>query len=194
MSEKKVNSANELPSEIFSDGSVGDEIRALEAVMRILRGPDGCPWDKKQSHKSLRPYLIEETYEVLECLDNNDIKGLREELGDLLLQIVFHARIAEEANEFCLIDSIRAIREKLIERHPHVFGDLKLSTPDEVRDEWEKIKLRNNGDPENKKSSLNGVPKALPALTRAFRVQEEMAGVGFDWANPEGALEKIREE
>jgi len=183
-----------MPAEIFSDGSVGDEMRALKAVMDILRGENGCPWDLKQTHQSLRPYLLEETYEVLECIDENNIEGLREELGDLLLHIVFHARIAEEKQLFSLEESIRSIREKMIQRHPHVFSDMNLTTPDEVSEEWERVKLRTNGDKETKKSSLGGVPKVLPALIRAFRVQEKMAGVGFDWPSPQGALDKLNEE
>jgi len=183
-----------LPAEVQSDGSAPDEMRALKEVMRILREPGGCPWDRAQNHQTLRPYLLEETYEALERIDEGDIDGLREELGDLLLQVVFHARIAEEGGRWELADVIRGIREKLLRRHPHVFGELKLDTPQDVRDEWEKIKLRDNGDPETEKSTLGGVPKMLPALTRAFRVQEKMAGVGFDWPSSEGALEKLREE
>lgn len=183
-----------LPAEVLSDGSAGDEMRALKEVMRILREPGGCPWDRSQDHQSLRPYLLEETYEALERIDEGDIDGLREELGDLLLQVVFHARIAEEDGRWELADVVRGIREKLLRRHPHVFGELKLDTPQQVRDEWEKIKLRDNGDPESEKSTLGGVPKTLPALTRAFRVQEKMAGVGFDWPNADGAMEKLREE
>ncbi len=186
--------ANNLPRELRSDGSTGDEMRALEAVMRTLREPGGCPWDRKQTHETLRPYLLEETYEVLECIDKGQIDELGTELGDLLLQVVFHARIAEEAGHFRLADSIRAIREKLIRRHPHIFGDLKLETADDVRDNWERIKLADKGGEERKKDVLSGVPSALPALTRAFRVQEKMAGVGFDWPNPEGALDKLDEE
>ncbi|MBD3166263.1 nucleoside triphosphate pyrophosphohydrolase [bacterium] len=172
-------------------------MEALAAIMRILREPNGCPWDRKQTHQSLRPYLLEEAYEVLEVLDNGDYEELREELGDLLLQIVFHARIAAEEGRFELKDSIRAIREKLIERHPHVFGELKLDTADDVRDNWEKIKLntRNGGKKKDQpKGTLSGVPHALPALTRAFRVQEKMAGVGFDWPSAHGALDKLDEE
>ncbi len=175
------------------DGTLSGEIEALVKIMSRLRAPGGCPWDRKQTHRSLRPYLLEETYEVLECLDRDDLDGLKEELGDLLLQIVFHAQIADEEERFNLTDSIKSIRLKLIERHPHVFGDLKLETADQVRDNWEKIKL-NNSDKKRKKTTLSGVPSALPALTRAFRVQEKMAGVGFDWENPEGAIDKLREE
>ena len=181
--------------EYAGDGSLGGEIEALEAIMRRLREPGGCPWDRKQTHESLRPYLLEETYEVIERIDSGDFDGLREELGDLLLQIVFHARLAGEKGRFQLVDSVRAIREKLIERHPHVFGGPKLDTADEVRDQWEKIKLNNSADKDEKpKGTLDGVPAAVPALTRAFRVQEKMAGVGFDWENPHDALEKLDEE
>jgi len=162
--------------------------------MRILREPGGCPWDRAQTHQTLRPYLLEEAYEALEAIDQGDLAALREEMGDLLLQIVFHARMAEEAGHWTLGDVIRGIREKMLERHPHVFGDLKLSTPDQVRDEWEKIKLRHNGGNEERKSTLGGVPRILPSLTRAFRVQEKMAGVGFDWPDATGAIDKLREE
>lgn len=183
-----------LPPEILSDGSAVDEMRALREVMRLLREPGGCPWDRAQTHESLRPYLLEEAYEALEAIDQGDLDGLREELGDILLQIVFHARMAEEENRWELADVIRGIREKMIRRHPHVFGDMALETPDEVRDEWEKIKLRDKGNGGEPKKTLGGVPKTLPALTRAFRVQEKMAGVGFDWPDASGALDKLREE
>ncbi len=188
--------ASPLPADILGDGTLCGEITALEAIMRRLREEGGCPWDRRQTHESLRPYLLEETYEVIERIDRGDYDGLREELGDLLLQIVFHARLAEEEGRFRLADSIRAIREKLIERHPHVFGGRVLETPDEVRDQWEKIKLENNGGEKDAASrgTLDGVPAALPALTRAFRVQEKMAGVGFDWPSADGALDKLREE
>lgn len=186
--------SNKLPDEVLGDGTLCGEMQALAEVMRILREPGGCPWDRKQTHKSLRPYLLEETYEVLERIDRGDYDGLREELGDLLLQIVFHARLAEEKGRFTLADNARAIREKLLRRHPHVFGDVKADTADEVRDRWEKIKLEDSAAPEADKDVLAGVPTALPALTRAFRVQEKMAGVGFDWPSSQGALEKLDEE
>ncbi len=194
-------------SDIHGDGTLCGEMSALVALMRHLREPDGCPWDRKQTHSTLRPYLLEETYEVLETLDAKDYDALRVELGDLLLQIVFHAQIASEAGEFELTDSIKAIREKLIVRHPHVFGELKLETAEDVRDNWERIKLtveNGNGEADTSssqckndvkpKGTLDGVPNALPSLTRAYRVQEKMAGVGFDWPSPEGALDKLDEE
>lgn len=183
-----------LPGDVLGDGTIGGEMEALAAVMRRLRARNGCPWDRAQTHESLRPYLLEEAYEVLAAIDGGDSDALRGELGDLLLQIVFHAQIAAEHDRFALADSIRAIREKLLHRHPHVFGDRKLETPGEVRDAWEKLKLADETNGEPPRSVLEGVPKSLPALVRAFRVQEKMAGVGFDWPNASGALEKLAEE
>lgn len=184
----------DLDPNFRGDNTLCGEMEALVAVMRRLRAPGGCPWDRKQTHDSLRPYLLEETYEVIDCIDRGDYDGLRGELGDLLLQIVFHGQIAEEEGHFSITDSVRAIRKKLIERHPHVFGDVTLQTADEVRDQWEKIKLGNENGPHGGKGTLDGVPPGLPALTRAYRVQEKMAGVGFDWESADGALLKLREE
>ncbi len=180
--------------EIQGDGTLCGEIEALVSLMRILREPGGCPWDRKQTYKSLRPYLLEETYEVIDCIDKENYDNLREELGDLLLQIVFQAQIASEEGRFTFIDNIRAIREKLIQRHPHVFGEVKLDTAQQVRDQWERIKLDNHDNDKQPKGTLGGVPRYLPALTRAFRVQEKMAGVGFDWEEPGGAVKSLREE
>ncbi len=186
---------NRIDPKFVGDGSLGGEMEALVAIMKRLRAPDGCPWDLKQTHKSLRPYLLEETYEVIECLDKGEYEKLGVELGDLLLQVVFHSQIASETDLFDILTPIRSIKQKMLDRHPHVFSDIKADTADDVRDLWEKIKLeegKKNGDKEN--GTLSGVPNALPALTRAFRVQEKMAGVGFDWEEPQGALEKLREE
>ncbi len=184
-----------LPGEFAGDGTVGGEMEALVAIMARLRAPDGCPWDHKQTHESLRPYLLEETYEVLETIDRGEYDKLGVELGDLLLQIVFHGQIGAEEERFTVVDSIQSIKRKLIERHPHVFGEgLKLETAAEVRDNWEKIKLENGRKDGKRKTTLGGVPEALPALTRAFRVQEKMGGVGFDWESPDGALAKLKEE
>ncbi len=185
---------SDLPADVHGDGTAGGEMEALVAVMKHLRAKDGCPWDRAQTHESLRPYLLEETYEVLSAIDAGDMDELRDELGDLLLQLVFHAEIEVEKGGFTAADSIRAIREKLIRRHPHVFGERKLNTPEQVRDVWEKIKLADKGETDTPKSVLSGVPNVLPALTRAFRVQEKMAGVGFDWPDASGALEKLSEE
>ncbi|PKK84169.1 MAG: nucleoside triphosphate pyrophosphohydrolase [candidate division Zixibacteria bacterium HGW-Zixibacteria-1] len=159
-------------------------------IMAILRSPGGCNWDRKQTHVSLLPYLIEETYEVVEAVESGDPQHLREELGDLLIQIIFHARIAEEAGHFNINDAINDINEKLINRHPHVFGEKKDLKPQEVRDQWEKIKI----DSGEKKSVINGIPKSAPALVKAFRFGEKAGGVGFDWNNPSEVLEKVKEE
>ncbi len=161
----------------------------LVDVMKKLRGKNGCPWDKKQNHKSLKPYLIEEVYEVIDAIDREDYNDLKEELGDLLLQIVFHSQIAKENGIFTIDDVAEGIVEKLIRRHPHVFGDVKVKDSDEVLKNWEKIKKE-----EGKESVLDGVPKGLPALLKARRVQEKAKRVGFDWKNIDGALEKVEEE
>lgn len=162
----------------------------LREIMATLRAPGGCNWDRKQTHKSLLPYLIEETYEVVEAIENEDSEHLREELGDLLIQVVFHARIAEEAGEFNIDDSINDINAKLIARHPHVFGEQKNLDPQEVRDQWEKIKVESG----EKKSVINGIPKSAPALVKAFRFGEKAGGVGFDWKEASEIMEKVREE
>lgn len=158
--------------------------------MATLRAPGGCNWDRRQTHKSLLPYLIEETYEVVEAIENEDSEHLCEELGDLLIQVVFHAQIAEEAGEFTIDDSIENINEKLIRRHPHVFGDKKDLDPQQVRDQWEKIKVESG----EKKSVINGIPKSAPALVKAFRFGEKAGGVGFDWEKPSEVMEKVKEE
>ena len=152
----------------------------LKRVMGHLRGSDGCPWDREQTHHSLRPYLIEETYEVLEAIDGVDDRKLAEELGDLLLQIVFHSQIAQEEGRFSIEDVIAGIIEKLKRRHPHVFGDKRVKNSRDVLIGWEKIKHQ---EAKKKKGSsiLDGVPRELPALLKAHRVQEKVSRVGFDW-------------
>lgn len=167
----------------------------LVDIMKRLRGPDGCPWDQKQDHKSLRPYLLEETYEVIEAINADDIDELKVELGDLLLQIVFHAQMASERGDFDIEDVSGAISEKLIRRHPHVFQDRKDITAEQVLNNWEKIKLQHD-EPNGKrrKSVLEGVPKTMPALLRAYRVQEKAARFGFDWERVPQILEKVDEE
>ncbi len=165
------------------------EFDKLIEIMARLRSDQGCPWDREQNHTSLQPYLLEESYEVLEAIDNKDAAHLCEELGDLLLQIVFHAQIAGEADEFTIEDVVRSINEKLIRRHPHVFADAVINTSAEQKKHWERIKKT-----EGKKSALDGVPRELPALTRARRVQQKAASVGFDWEKTEQVMEKVREE
>lgn len=161
----------------------------LVDIMKKLRGPEGCPWDKEQTHQSLRPYLLEETYEVLEALDHDNADNLQEELGDLLLQIVFHAQLAQEKKRFSILDVLTKINRKLIRRHPHVFGNMQIRTADEQRNHWEHIKKS-----EGKNSVLEGVPKSLPALLRANRIQQKAATVGFDWENLDQVWEKVQEE
>lgn len=169
----------------------------LVRIMARLRGEGGCPWDREQTHASLKPYLIEETHEVIEAIEKGEDEKLKEELGDLLLQVVFHAEIAEEEGRFTIRDVIGRIHEKLVRRHPHVFGDVEADTPEKVLRNWEAIKLkeksRENGE-EEAPSVLDGVPASLPALLKAQRVQTKAGRVGFDWKRPEGALEKVREE
>lgn len=163
----------------------------LVATVTKLRGPNGCPWDRAQTHASLRRYLLEETYEVLEALDEGDQGRLAEELGDLLLQIVLHAQIAGEAGHFTIADVIAGINEKMYRRHPHVFGSGQAHTPEEVMVNWRKIKQKEKGED---RSLLAGIPRALPALARAQKIQERAAAVNFDWPDIEGVWEKLREE
>ena len=164
----------------------------LIKIMARLRGPSGCPWDKEQTPQSLKPYLIEEAYEVLEAIDLNDDDEIKEELGDLLLQVVFHAQIASEENRFNIDDVAEAIADKLIRRHPHVFGDRQADTPDEVIKNWEAIKAEEK--PEKRASLLDGVPINLPALLRACRLQEKAARVGFEWEHIADVAQKVQEE
>jgi len=165
-----------------------EEFQRLVHIMKELR--QKCPWDRKQTPQSLRQYILEEAYETVEAIDNEDWDELKKELGDLLLQIVFQAEIAEENNRFVLEDVIRHINEKLIERHPHVFGDVQVNTAEEVKDNWEQIKYKT----EKRTSVLQGVPRHLCALLRAQRIQDKASHVGFDWENPRQVLEKVKEE
>jgi len=162
----------------------------LVAIMALLRSEEGCAWDRKQTHQSLLPYLIEEAYETAEAIETGDMPHLKEELGDLLIQIVFHAQIAAEAGEFVLDDSINAVNEKLIRRHPHVFEKRADLAPQEVRDQWERIKVESG----EKKSVLGGLPRSMPALLMAFRIGEKAGGVGFDWKKPADVIAKLNEE
>jgi tetrapyrrole methylase family protein/MazG family protein len=167
----------------------------LVNIMRQLRAPDGCPWDREQTHKSLVPYLLEETYEVIETIETGEMDRLKEELGDLLLQIVFHAQLASEVGRFDIDDISTSICDKLVRRHPHVFERKTEITPEQVTVNWEHIKLTRdkseNGAP---KTVLAGVPKNLPALLRAYRVQEKAARFGFDWEKVDDIVRKLDEE
>lgn len=170
-----------------------DAFHRLVQLMARLRGPDGCPWDRAQTANSLRPFLIEECYEVVDALDEGSPEKMKEELGDLLFQIIFHSRIAEERGDFTISDVITANMEKMVRRHPHVFGDAVLATDREVLANWEEIKKQEKGH-QDRTSMLEGVPRSLPALLRAHRLQERASRVGFDWARTEEVLEKLDEE
>jgi len=153
----------------------------LVEIMARLRGPEGCPWDREQDHRSLRRCLLEETYEVLEAVDAEDWDGLRQELGDLLLQVVFHAQLAAEAGRFDIYDVVRGLRDKLVVRHPHVFGDKVIETAEAVVDQWEAQKRRERG--ETIEEQMAKVPRALPALARAQTAQKQAGRAGRDWAS-----------
>lgn len=161
--------------------------------MATLRGPAGCPWDREQTPESLKPYLVEETYEVLEALDAGDFHALKEELGDLLLQIVFHAQLMTEAGVFGIDDVAQTIADKLVRRHPHVFGDTKVKDADEVVQNWARIKAREKSGQADR-SVLAGVPRGAPALIQAQRLGEKAARVGFDWPAAEAVFAKVQEE
>jgi tetrapyrrole methylase family protein/MazG family protein len=167
---------------------------ALVRVMAQLRSDEGCPWDREQTHESLKPYLLEEAYEVLECIDENDAQELCTELGDLLLQVVFHAQIGSETAAFDIDQVCRAVLDKLIRRHPHVFADTVVDNADEVVVNWERIKQEERKDAPQPPSILDGVPPQLPALLRAQRLQGKASRVGFDWDQIEGPLKKVSEE
>ncbi len=169
------------------------DFKDLLDIMDKLRAENGCPWDREQTHESLRIYLIEETYEVLEALDAGDMKKFSNELGDLLLQIVFHAQIAKENGEFDISDVTSEICKKLISRHTHIFGDAKADTAEQVVENWEAIKKKEKRL-ENHTSVLKDVPSNLPALMRSYKVQQKAAQVGFDWDDIEDVFSKVDEE
>jgi len=173
--------------------SSAEPFAELIRIMARLRGPGGCPWDREQTHESIKPYLVEETYEVIEALDRGDDRELVAELGDLLLQIVFHAQMASEAGRFTIADVAEAINAKLIRRHPHVFADAAVSGTADVLRNWSRIKAAERAGAEDR-SALAGVPRAMPALLRAQRLGEKAAHVGFDWDDARGVLTKVREE
>jgi len=166
----------------------------LVDIMARLRGENGCPWDRQQTHESIKPYLVEEAYEVLEAIDEQDAAKLCEELGDLTLQVVFHARMAEEAAAFSIDDVLAGICEKLTRRHPHVFGDVVAETAQEVLFNWEQIKRTERQKSQGRASLLDGVPRELPALLRAHRLQVKASRVGFDWSEAREVLHKVEEE
>ena len=175
----------------MNKNETAEKFGELKEIIAKLRGDGGCPWDREQTHISLRPYLIEESHEVLEALEDGDPPKICEELGDLLLQIMLHAQIAAEAGQFTIDDVIEGINAKLIHRHPHVFGGTHAKDAVEVRHNWEALKY---AERRNEESILSGVPRSMPALSYSTSIQRRAAGVGFDWDKTEDILEKVTEE
>jgi len=167
-----------------------EQLKAFDRLLTIMDElREECPWDRKQTMESLRPLTIEETYELGDAILDKDIEEVRKELGDLLLHLVFYAKIGSESNDFDIADVANGICEKLISRHPHIYGDVKIENEEDVKKNWENLKLN-----EGKKSVLEGVPGSLPALVKASRIQDKVAGVGFDWEEPQQVFEKLEEE
>jgi MazG family protein len=173
--------------------AAGEAFARLAGLVATLRGPDGCPWDRAQTRESVLPYLVEETYEAVDALKAGDAAHIREELGDLLFQVLFHADIARDAGDFSLAEVIESIHAKMVHRHPHVFGDAVAETPEDVRESWDRIKAAEPAK-QARESVLDGVPRSLPALLRAAKVAERAAKAGFDWARAEDVWPKIHEE
>ena len=166
------------------------QLKAFDRLLTIMDElREQCPWDKKQTLQTLRHLTIEETYELGDAILDNDLQEVKKELGDLLLHIVFYAKIGSETNDFDIADVANSICDKLIDRHPHIYGDVEVANEEEVKQNWEKLKLK-----EGKSSVLEGVPKSLPALVKASRIQDKVAGVGFDWEAPNQVWEKVEEE
>ena len=175
--------------------AAGEEFQKLVEIMAQLRGPGGCPWDREQTLESLRGFVLEETYEVLDAIDRGDHDALRGEIGDMLFEGVFLAQVETDAGRFTVADSVRHVSDKLVRRHPHIFGDTAgVDTPDKVVEQWEQIKAREQQSKGERKALLAGIPKAMPALARASEIGTRVAAVGFDWARTEDVVAKIEEE
>ncbi|MBV8895049.1 MAG: nucleoside triphosphate pyrophosphohydrolase [Acidobacteriaceae bacterium] len=174
--------------------TTGQKFERLVAIMSRLRAPDGCPWDREQSFDTIKTYLLEETYEVLDAIDAQNWSGLSEELGDLMLQPVFFAQMAAEQGHFAIDDSLDAISEKLIRRHPHVFGDAEAKTAGDVKRRWDEIKAGEKPQQAGPRSLLESVPRNLPALVEAERITTKATSVGFDWKDADQVLAKLHEE
>ena len=172
----------------------GSLFERLVRIMATLRAPGGCPWDREQTHESLRKHLLEEAYEAISAIDSGDFAEMREEFGDLLLQVVLQSQIANEEGQFNVNQVIQGIHSKIVRRHPHVFGDLKLEGVQGVLANWEKLKEKERSEQKEEKGLLDGVPLALPALSQAQEYQDRAGRVGFDWADIEGVLDKVKEE
>ncbi len=169
------------------------DFQDLVAIMKILRGEGGCPWDREQTHQSIRQNFIEETYEVIEAIDTEDTELLKEELGDVLLQVVFHSEIEQEQGRFDIDDVADGICKKLIVRHPHVFSDVTADTSEKVLENWDKIKMQTKSQ-KSRTQAMRSVSRSLPGLMRSQKIQEKAAKAGFDWDNVNGALDKLEEE
>ena len=195
--ERKEHSLNDFSSGLclyLPSLGEGTSFESFAEIVAHLRAPNGCPWDREQTHQTLRTHLLEEAYETLSAMDTNDVESMREEFGDLFLQILLNSQIASEANEFTITNVIKSINDKLIRRHPHVFGDIHVDGVDDVLQNWEKLKEKERGKKKEEKGILDGVPAALPALTQAQEYQDRAARVGFDWPQIDGVLDKIKEE
>lgn len=179
---------------VLEDRALYRQFDYLVELIETLRGPNGCPWDQKQTHESLRPYLIEEAYEAIEAINNQDEDSLADELGDVLLQILLHAQIGKEEGTFEIRDVIESLTNKMIRRHPHVFGDVEVVNSDQVVANWQEIKKQERGEYAEKESLFAGIPKDYPTLLKSFEIQKKAAKVGFDWDQLEGVLAKVREE
>lgn len=184
-------SINGYPDSFPVNKPVGEKFERLVEIMARLRAPGGCPWDRKQTFDSIKPYTLEETYEVLDAIDRRDWPNLAEELGDYMLQAVFYAEMAREEGRFDIADALDAVNEKLVRRHPHVFADGDAKTPDEVKARWDEIKA---GEKKERKGLLDGIPRAMPALAEASQISVKAAGAGFEWEKIEDVFAKLREE
>ena len=199
---KKEESLSEFGSNGFSEGGSlyvpalgeGTSFESFAEIVAHLRAPNGCPWDREQTHESLRKHLLEESYEAISAIDSGNFADMREEFGDLLLQVVLQSQIANEEGQFNVNQVIQGIHSKIVRRHPHVFGDLELDGVQGVLANWEKLKAKERGEKKEEKGLLDGVPKVLPALSQAQEYQDRAGRVGFDWADIEGVLDKVKEE
>jgi tetrapyrrole methylase family protein/MazG family protein len=170
------------------------KLRELTQLIKKLRAPDGCPWDRQQKQEDIGKYILEEAYEVVDSIDSRDPQALKEELGDLLFQILFLAEISAESNSFTLSDVMEKIHEKMIRRHPHVFGDKKVNSVQEVKDNWQQIKKKERKNKNETENLFPSIPRSLPALKRAQKITSIASSYGFDWKDAEGILEKLKEE
>jgi tetrapyrrole methylase family protein/MazG family protein len=185
---------SESPSLYIPPLGEGTSFESFAEIVAHLRAPNGCPWDREQTHESLRKHLLEESYEAISAIDSGDFADMQEEFGDLLLQVVLQSQIANEEDQFNINQVIQGIHSKIVRRHPHVFGDLELDGVQGVLANWEKLKEKERGEKKEERGLLDGVPLALPALSQAQEYQDRAARVGFDWAGIEGVLDKVKEE